>query len=137
MSESVFLPVLRNDQSSKDEDAYYVIGGDGENKFIAPFGYFYKKVAPTDYETGKELRNKSKITDNTLVFKMVNKSERFIHQLSENEQLYIHKDTLERMLYGGARKRTYRRRPSRKYKIAKKRTIRTHRRRKSNRHYSK
>lgn len=68
MSESVFLPVLRNDQSTKDEDAYYVIGGDGEKKFIAPFGYFYKKVAPSDYnnldsffdETGKVLRSKPK-----------------------------------------------------------------------------
>lgn len=68
---------------------------------------------------------------------MVNKSERFIHQLSENEQLYIHKDTLEGMLYGGARKRTYRRRPSRKYRITKKRTTRTHQRRKSIGRYSK
>lgn len=145
MSESVFLPVLRNDQSTNDKDEYYVIGGDGEKKFIAPFGYFYKKVEPSDYnnldsffdETGNVLRSKPKSTDNTSVFKLVNKSERFIHQLSENEQLYIHKDNLEWMLYGGARKRTYRRRPSRKYRIAKKRTTRTHRSRKSIGRYSK
>lgn len=152
MAEGMFLPVLKNEQSTSDEDKYYVTVGE-ERKYILPFGRFYRKATdPSDTdniynESGEEEEYyKFNPTDSRSYFKKINDLDRWIYQLqkqnstelNENTQFFIHKDTLNEMLYGGGHKRTHRRRKQSRKRaaITKKRNGTQRRRQKRNRRNS-